>query len=333
MRNSRLAFASRRAIGFLFFTCLLVIASRASIKAQQSSVSANSADTLQGIDLYRQGHISEAIMLLTRAVKGDENDADAWYYLGLSYKRIGSTCEAIPAFERVRILRPDFVDAYSNLAVMWVHRGNAVGAKAIAQRAIELGDNSAEMQYVIGAANLQEGNAAKALEEAETALKIQPEFARAFLLKSFAHIGLNQYQEAAESLEKFLAASPDDQDAATWRGQIETLRALAQAGEKSDVSSRIFSPKEVATRAHMLSRPEPQYTEEARRACLEGSVILRGVMAEDGKVKNLLVIRALGYGLTTRAVNAARSIKFIPASVDGRPVSQSIQIEYNFNLF
>jgi len=41
----------------------------------------------------------------------------------------------------------------------------------------------------------------------------------------------------------------------------------------------------------------------------------------------------LGYGLTTEAVKAARLIKFHPAIKDGQPVSMSIQLEYNFNLY
>jgi outer membrane biosynthesis protein TonB len=44
-------------------------------------------------------------------------------------------------------------------------------------------------------------------------------------------------------------------------------------------------------------------------------------------------MQALPYGLTTRAVRAARQIRFTPAEKDGKPVSMYIQLEYNFNLY
>jgi periplasmic protein TonB len=82
-----------------------------------------------------------------------------------------------------------------------------------------------------------------------------------------------------------------------------------------------------------LSRPEPQYTEEARKAGVQGTVVLRAIIASDGTVKNVVVKRALPRGLTTAAIRAARKITFEPVTIDGRAVSQYIQIEYNFNLY
>jgi TonB family protein len=328
----RVTFASRPFVALPFFVCLLISTSNALVRAQQPS-SINSEETVRGMELYRQGNMSEAINILSKVVKENEDDADAWYYLGLAYRRHGSTCAAIPAFEKVKILRPDSVESYTNLAAVLVDRGNPGRTKALAQRAIELGDTSAEMHFVVGESSLEEGRFAQALEEAEASLKIESEFAKALLLKSFAQLGLKQYQASAESLKGFLSLSPDDADVATWRTQIETLRAMAQSADNPDADEKAYAPKEVSVKARLMSRTEPQYTEEARKACVQGTVVLRGVLAADGNVKNLLVIKALGYGLTTASVKAARSIKFSPASVDSRLVSQSMQIEYNFNLY
>ena len=95
----------------------------------------------------------------------------------------------------------------------------------------------------------------------------------------------------------------------------------------------IFSPRDVDQKARVLSRPEPQYTEEARENLVVGTVVLRAVFAENGLVENIRVVSGLPAGLTERAVEAARKIKFSPAMKDGRAVSQYIQIEYNFSLF
>jgi TonB family protein len=96
---------------------------------------------------------------------------------------------------------------------------------------------------------------------------------------------------------------------------------------------RPFNPRDVDQKARIISRSEPQYTQEAREQQVQGTVVLRAVFAEDGSVKNIRVVSSLPYGLTERAVAAAQGIKFSPALKDGRAVSQYIQIEYNFNLF
>ncbi|MEP6570913.1 MAG: energy transducer TonB, partial [Acidobacteriota bacterium] len=77
--------------------------------------------------------------------------------------------------------------------------------------------------------------------------------------------------------------------------------------------NRIFSPKEVSSKAHVLSKPEPQYTEEARKNQVVGTVVLRAVFTSGGQVSNIRAVSGLPYGLTERAIAAARQIKFTPA--------------------
>ena len=83
----------------------------------------------------------------------------------------------------------------------------------------------------------------------------------------------------------------------------------------------------------MLAKPEPQYTEAARREGVTGVIVLRAVFAGDGTVRHILVLQGLPNGLTAQALKAARRIKFVPATIEGRPVSMFIQLEYNFNLY
>jgi TonB family protein len=96
---------------------------------------------------------------------------------------------------------------------------------------------------------------------------------------------------------------------------------------------RVFSPRDVDRKARVLSRPEPRYTDEARENLVQGTVVLRAVFSGDGSVRNIRAVSELPNGLTERAIEAAREIKFSPALKDGRAVSQCIQIEYNFNLY
>ena len=104
-------------------------------------------------------------------------------------------------------------------------------------------------------------------------------------------------------------------------------------GSGSDRDGRPYTGKEVEQRARLLSKPEPQYTEEARRNQISGTVMLRAVFSSGGEVIQIRALNTLPFGLTERAIAAARQIKFVPAMKGGHPVSVFMQLEYNFNLY
>jgi TonB family protein len=94
-----------------------------------------------------------------------------------------------------------------------------------------------------------------------------------------------------------------------------------------------FGPKDVTRRALIGLRPEPLYSEEARRNRVAGTVILRLVLGAGGEVEEVTVKRGLDSGLTEKAVEAALMMRFFPAEKDGRPVSQFVQVEYGFDIY
>lgn len=104
-------------------------------------------------------------------------------------------------------------------------------------------------------------------------------------------------------------------------------------GENTALEPRVFRGHEVEQRARLISKPEPQYTEEARRNQITGTVMLRVVFSSLGQVEQIRAVHPLPFGLTERAIAAARQIKFVPAMKGGRPVSVHMQLEYNFNLY
>ena len=95
---------------------------------------------------------------------------------------------------------------------------------------------------------------------------------------------------------------------------------------------KIFTRKEIDVLPKLLTKPEPQYTEAARREGISGTVVLKAVFSSTGQVTNIRVVKGLPYGLTERAIAVARGIRFTPAMKDGKPVSMWMQLEYNFNL-
>lgn len=316
------------------FVILLVITLGGSIQAQQPATAA-ARDTARALELYRSGDINQAIARLTEITKRRPDDAEAWEALATVLQREGMFLGARPALERLTVLRPNVGDVHARLAYALIMANEHQRAISEAERALELGDQSAEAHYAIAEGQFRSGAFPKALTEADTALSINADFLPALITKSLAHSALRQYSEAAVSLERFLVIAPKDIDAETWRGQVEELVTRAAEPQPPNLigGPLIFTGQEVSQKARVLSKPEPQYTEPARRAGVTGTIVLRAVFAADGEVKRIYVMRALGYGLTTAAVKAARLIKFTPAIMDGRPVSMFIQLEYNFNLY
>jgi|ERR1035438_3276888 TonB family protein len=81
-----------------------------------------------------------------------------------------------------------------------------------------------------------------------------------------------------------------------------------------------------------IPAPDPDYSPEALRAHLQGTVVLWLVVGEDGKPHNIRVSRHIGYGLDERAVATVNTWSFQPATKDGQPVAVQINVEVNFRL-
>ena len=79
--------------------------------------------------------------------------------------------------------------------------------------------------------------------------------------------------------------------------------------------------------------PNPSYSEEARAAKLQGSVILSVVVSAAGQVERVVAVRGPGHGLDQKAVEAVQSWRFTPAvGPDGKPVACMVNIEMTFRI-
>jgi TonB family protein len=120
---------------------------------------------------------------------------------------------------------------------------------------------------------------------------------------------------------------------------------LRQAGATDDLISIIKAnspelPKpaqdtvvdlgELASRATSLVKPE--YTNEARQAGINGSIVLQLSLDEQGRVTSTKTLSGLSNGLTENAIAAAKSSTFTPAAVNGKPAKGVGTITYNFKI-
>jgi periplasmic protein TonB len=79
--------------------------------------------------------------------------------------------------------------------------------------------------------------------------------------------------------------------------------------------------------------PDPQYTDEAREAKLQGRVTLRVLVGADGRASQIQIVQGIGMGLDDRAVQSVRSWKFAPAHDGARRVVPTwVTIEIIFRL-
>ena len=114
---------------------------------------------------------------------------------------------------------------------------------------------------------------------------------------------------------------------------IAVLKVFAGNSSSVNVSAKIYEKDEVAQPARILSMPQPYYTEPARQKEIQGTVVLRVVLLSTGQVGNIEVIEGLPEGLTEKAIQAVRLIKFNPARLNGIPVSQYQTFALEFKLY
>jgi len=82
----------------------------------------------------------------------------------------------------------------------------------------------------------------------------------------------------------------------------------------------------------VLFKVEPEYSEEARKAKWQGTVVLSVVVDDQGRPRDVKVLRSLGLGLDQKAMDAVSQWKFKPGTKDGTPVPVIATIEVNFRL-
>ncbi len=83
----------------------------------------------------------------------------------------------------------------------------------------------------------------------------------------------------------------------------------------------------------IIYQPDPEYSEEARKAKYSGTCMLWLIVGPDGKPRDIRVARTLGLGLDEKAIEAVKTWRFEPALKDGKPVAVQINVEVSFRLY
>jgi TonB family protein len=103
-------------------------------------------------------------------------------------------------------------------------------------------------------------------------------------------------------------------------------------GEGGGVGGGVYRVGGGVTAPIVLSKKDPEYSEEARKAKYQGTVLLSIEVSPSGIASNIKVQRSLGLGLDEKAIEAVKQWKFKPGYKDGKPVTVAATIEVNFRL-
>jgi len=87
------------------------------------------------------------------------------------------------------------------------------------------------------------------------------------------------------------------------------------------------------TPPRLISAPDPVYTDAARRAMLQGIVVVSLVVGADGLVRDPHILTSLRHDLDDSALQAVREWKFEPATKNGQPVEVHVNVQVSFRLY
>jgi periplasmic protein TonB len=82
-----------------------------------------------------------------------------------------------------------------------------------------------------------------------------------------------------------------------------------------------------------IFNPDPNFSDEARKSKTQGRVELMLVVGKDGRTYNIRVRQSLGMGLDEKAIEAVRTWRFKPATLNGAPVATQIAVDVDFHLY
>jgi tetratricopeptide (TPR) repeat protein len=158
--------------------------------------------------------LQKSIEQLNKGVSLIPNYNDAWYNLGMAYKELGDSKNAVYAFDQARSYKP-FNDAskLTNSGIAYGKNGQYDKAIADLTRAAELDNDNYEIYNNLGLYLGESGNKQASFEVFEKALKLKPDFDKVYYNRGNIHAQNKEYREAIEDYKKTLSINASFGDA------------------------------------------------------------------------------------------------------------------------
>lgn len=266
--------------------------------------------------------IPAAITVLDDAIARDPGMVQAHSLLASLLNETGSTWDAFAEYVKTAQLNPADAVAQGNAGTILARESCWREAAGRLQRASALLPNDASLHSNLGMALENLGNLEGAVEQFQAALRLDEKN------KDYR----NWMRQASHKLKKGGPVTVEAEPAS-----CQTLGTLAEQAESSLAKGMApGDPAPIGSGYSMptaINKPEPPYTEAARRTRATGVVRLMVVVDAKGiPIEVREVSRRLGEGLDESAINTVRKWKFSPGTLNGQPVPASVELKVNFQL-
>jgi TonB family protein len=155
-------------------------------------------------------------------------------------------------------------------------------------------------------------------------LESVPEFWREYLRDRLT------YDSGAQRAEEFSFREPAPKQSGLQplipRGVVVRTEDDPNINAVYNVGAEVKAPRP-------LSTPEPEFSQTARYEKFQGVVVVKLIVAKDGSIHKIRIVRPVGLGLDEQAEARIKSWRFSPATRNGEPVSVEMNVEVAFNLY
>ena len=242
----------------------------------------------------------------------------------------GEKREVVLNHERAHVARRDWLwQIFGRLvaAAFWFHPLVWVALAAMRREAERAADDR-----VLASGTAASAYAEQLLDVARRMNGAAPDFA----------IAMTRGSEVESRVREILDPSRSRSQARSWTraaivlccaGLLLPLAAMQQDQGSSSSGKKAHKMGEQGVKPpRLISKVEPKYTEEARAAKIQGTVVVQLVVNEYGFAEDLKIVKSLDEGLDQCAIDAIKQWKFEPGTKDGEAVPVFANIELNFKL-
>jgi len=280
----------------------------------------------RGQKLYRKGQTAQAIEELYTALSIHEVYLEAQLLLTRALIAAERPREAFGTLRAIDFIHWPTAEVQKLFGQAFYQMNKLEEAEHALQSALSLvAHPDPELHYILGLIKLRRGEAQGAVREAEHALAIRPRFTPAYKLLSDAYLLQGEPKRAEQELARYLRGVRNRAEAQYLKRRLAIIRSLAGAKDEDSVEASFAKPQ-------VHSVPQPEYTQEARRNRIEGTVKAQVLFGNDGHVQQTIIVQGLGFGLDEESLRAAQKISFTPGSVNDKPVSVWGGVSFRFVL-
>lgn len=187
---------------------------------------------MQGIKLYEQGRLDEALKQFELALQKQPDYLEAYVSIAVILMDKGHWEEAIPKLEKALQLDPDCWFAHANLGIIREKQGRKEEALMHFRKAVELMPTNLNARLNLGRALAEAGAFQEAIAQFEAAIKLAPNYGPAHLNLGNAYLELGKYEEAVTAYRRALELAPSLIDA-----RLGLAEALTRAGKFAEARS------------------------------------------------------------------------------------------------